>query len=83
MFGRTMIELRPAVPADADVLTALAHRAKASWGYPSSEAFYLRYGAVRVGAVPAPMPGAPDRALPQLRFTEVASEAASIDGIHR
>ncbi|MEZ5319015.1 MAG: GNAT family N-acetyltransferase [Vicinamibacterales bacterium] len=33
---------------------------------PHAESFYLRLGARRVGAVPAPMPGAPDRVLPRL-----------------
>jgi len=31
---------------------------------PNAAGFYRRMGAVRVGAVPAPAPGAPDRALP-------------------
>ena len=32
---------------------------------PHSAAFYLRCGAQPAGAVPAPMPGAPDRTLPR------------------
>ena len=151
------MEIRLARPSEADELTALAHRAKAAWGYPSewmsrwrgeltftadyiathrafvgvegdaavatcvledfethwsiehlwvspehqgegigramveharrhaqesrpgpievlsdpnAEAFYRRLGAERVGAEPAPMPGAPDRTLPKLRFAE-------------
>lgn len=36
---------------------------------PFAEAFYLRLGARRVGSVPAPMPGAPERLLPELEFT--------------
>jgi predicted N-acetyltransferase YhbS len=35
---------------------------------PFAEAFYLRLGACRVGSVPAPMPGAPERTLPKLEF---------------
>lgn len=35
---------------------------------PFAEAFYQRLGARRVGAVPAPMPQAPERVLPQLEF---------------
>ena len=35
---------------------------------PYAEGFYLRLGAERVGAVPAAMPGAPDRTLPLLRL---------------
>ena len=35
---------------------------------PHAERFYLKLGARRVGAVPAPMPGAPDRTLPLLEF---------------
>lgn len=35
---------------------------------PFAEPFYLRLGARRRGAVPAPMPGCPDRVLPQLEF---------------
>jgi predicted N-acetyltransferase YhbS len=36
---------------------------------PNAEPFYLRMGAVRVGEVGAPMPGAPNRTLPLLEFT--------------
>lgn len=35
---------------------------------PHAEPFYLKLGARRAGAVPAPMPGAPDRTLPLLEF---------------
>ena len=35
---------------------------------PYAEPFYLKLGARRVGAVPAPMPGAPDRTLPLLEL---------------
>ncbi len=35
---------------------------------PFAESFYLRLGARRVGSVPAPMPGAPERMLPRLEF---------------
>ena len=36
---------------------------------PQAESFYLRAGAVRTGAVPAPMPEAPERALPLLELS--------------
>ena len=36
---------------------------------PFAEAFYLWLGARRVGSVPAPMPGSPERVLPMLEFT--------------
>lgn len=35
---------------------------------PNAEPFYLRMGAIRVGEVPAPMAGAPNRALPLLEL---------------
>jgi predicted N-acetyltransferase YhbS len=35
---------------------------------PFAEPFYRRLHGQRVGAVPAPMPGAPDLMLPELRF---------------
>lgn len=35
---------------------------------PNAEAFYRRMGAVRVGMIPAPMPGAPSRTLPVLKI---------------
>jgi predicted N-acetyltransferase YhbS len=35
---------------------------------PYAEFFYRGLGAVRTGAAPAPMPGAPDRVLPMLEF---------------
>lgn len=35
---------------------------------PNAEPFYRKLGAVPVGSEPAPMPGAPDRVLPILRF---------------
>jgi ribosomal protein S18 acetylase RimI-like enzyme len=35
---------------------------------PFAEPFYLRLGARRLGATPAPMPGAPERTLPRLEF---------------
>ena len=52
----------------------LAHAAHARRGDvtvlsdPHAEAFYRRLGAARIGETPAPMPGAPDRALPRLVF---------------
>jgi GNAT superfamily N-acetyltransferase len=36
---------------------------------PNAVAFYERCGARRIGSVPAPMPGAPSRALPLLAFS--------------
>jgi ribosomal protein S18 acetylase RimI-like enzyme len=36
---------------------------------PFAEAFYAGLGARRIGALPAPMPGAPERSLPVLEFT--------------
>ena len=36
---------------------------------PFAEAFYAGLGARRIGAQPAPMPGAPERSLPVLEFT--------------
>jgi ribosomal protein S18 acetylase RimI-like enzyme len=36
---------------------------------PNAERFYLACGAVRCGAVPAPIEGEPERVLPQLRIT--------------
>lgn len=35
---------------------------------PNAEPFYLALGAVRVGQVPAPIPGLPERVRPQLRL---------------
>ena len=35
---------------------------------PQAEPFYVRLGAIRIGTEPAPMPGAPERALPRLAF---------------
>lgn len=35
---------------------------------PHAEAFYLSAGAMRIGSVPAPMPGAPGRVLPVLEL---------------
>lgn len=40
---------------------------------PNAEPFYLECGAVRRGAVPAPLPGQPERARPQLTFNARAS----------
>lgn len=36
---------------------------------PHAEIFYRSAGATRVGTIPAPMPGAPERVLPVLEFT--------------
>lgn len=41
---------------------------------PHAEAFYLACGAHRVGAEPAPLPGAPDRVRPQLLLPLPAPE---------
>ncbi len=35
---------------------------------PNAEPFYMRMGAIRVGEMPAPMVGAPNRALPLLEL---------------
>jgi len=35
---------------------------------PHAEGFYRNAGAARVGSIPAPMPGAPERVLPVLEF---------------
>jgi GNAT superfamily N-acetyltransferase len=43
---------------------------------PFAEAFYLKLGARRVRDVPAPMPGAPDRALPLLEFVLAGSRSS-------
>ena len=40
---------------------------------PNAEPFYLECGAVRRGVVPAPLPGQPQRARPQLAFNARAS----------
>lgn len=40
---------------------------------PHAEPFYLSQGAIRVGADPSPIPGQPDRVLPQLQL-RVASD---------
>ena len=42
---------------------------------PFAEPFYLRLGARRAGAVPAPMPRAADRVLPLLEFTLARSSS--------
>jgi predicted N-acetyltransferase YhbS len=50
----------------------IAHRSGASTvevlADPFAEPFYVKLGARRVRAVPAPMPGAPERTLPLLEF---------------
>lgn len=43
---------------------------------PHAEAFYLAMGAERPGAIPAPLPGQPDRIRPQLQLTTAAARAA-------
>jgi hypothetical protein len=42
---------------------------------PYAESFYRSLGAERVGLVPAPMPGAPDRTLPLLVLDLSTSDA--------
>jgi predicted N-acetyltransferase YhbS len=52
-------------------LAAASNRGASAVGVisdPFAEPFYLRLGAMRRGAVPAPMPGCPDRVLPRLEF---------------
>lgn len=46
---------------------------------PNAEAFYLRAGAVRVGALPAPIPGEPGRIRPQLRLSTHGMRGVSPD----
>lgn len=60
--GRTLVEhaLATAAGGGAEVLVIESD--------PNAEAFYLGLGAIRVGAVPAPAPGAPDRSLPVLHL---------------
>ena len=45
-----------------------AHGVIAIVADPNAEAFYVKLGARRVGEVPAPMPGAPNRALPLMEM---------------
>ena len=40
---------------------------------PHAELFYLACGAVRVGQLPAPIAGQPDRKLPQMKLHQVAT----------
>jgi len=44
---------------------------------PNAEPFYRKLGARRIGARPAPMPGAPDRALPVLEFVPVPANVGA------
>ena len=37
---------------------------------PNAESFYLKFGAIRRGDVPAPIPGQPKRVRPQLAFVQ-------------
>jgi GNAT superfamily N-acetyltransferase len=60
--GRALVE---AALASARVEGVLAVDVESD---PHAEPFYLRLGARRCGQIPAPMPGAPDRVLPLLRF---------------
>jgi hypothetical protein len=40
---------------------------------PNADAFYLACGARQMGWIPAPMPGAPERQLPQFRLELTAA----------
>jgi GNAT superfamily N-acetyltransferase len=44
---------------------------------PNAEAFYLSRGAERLGSVPAPLPGQPDRVRPQLQLATTPRDPAS------
>lgn len=44
---------------------------------PNAEAFYLSQGAERQGAIPAPLPGQPDRVRPRLRLATAPRDPAS------
>jgi predicted N-acetyltransferase YhbS len=61
-IGRALVRRVLDAAADAGASTIVVH------SDPFAEPFYLRLGARRVGALSAPMPGAPDRALPILEF---------------
>lgn len=47
---------------------------------PNAEAFYKRLSAERAGSLPAPMPGAPSRSLPVLRFVLRRSASGQSQG---
>ena len=51
-----------------DEARSLGHARVEVQSDPHAEAFYLRLGARRIGAVPAPMPGDSARVLPLLEF---------------
>jgi ribosomal protein S18 acetylase RimI-like enzyme len=45
---------------------------------PNAEEFYVKLGARKVGAVAAPMPGAPDRALPLMEMESAPRSTAAV-----
>lgn len=61
-IGRALIEhaLDAATSSGAEVVMIESD--------PNAEPFYRRIGAVRIGEIPAPAPGAPNRTLPLLQF---------------
>ncbi len=61
-IGRTLITQVLAMASDVGVARVEVE------SDPFAEAFYERLGARRLGATPAPMPGAPERTLPLLEF---------------
>ena len=60
--GRALIAVALEVAAECD-----AQRVEVE-SDPFAEAFYAGLGARRIGTLPAPMPGAPERILPVLEF---------------
>lgn len=61
-IGRALVERALNMAARAGVATVEVE------SDPFAEAFYTRLGARRMGEVSAPMPGAPERTLPLLKF---------------
>jgi ribosomal protein S18 acetylase RimI-like enzyme len=61
--GRALVEVALEIAAQSD-----AQRVEVE-SDPFAEPFYAGLGARRIGALPAPMPGAPERILPVLEFT--------------
>ena len=61
-IGRALVRRALAAAAGAGVAAVRVE------SEPHAEVFYLKLGARRAGAVPAPMPGAADRTLPLLEF---------------
>ena len=60
--GRTLLQHALALAA------SLGYQTVGLESDPHAEGFYLRLGAVRIGERPAPIPGQPERVLPQMRF---------------